>query len=300
MSTPRTATEWNDLWKAKQQERVIDHDASYWNKRSGSFGHKDTPGSYTARFLELADIKQGESVFDMGAGTGNLSVPLAREGHTVLAADFSTGMLVHLHAYAQSAGVGAIATEVLSWEDNWQDHGIEPKSFDVCLASRSIATDDLMSALIKLTSVAKRRVCITLATGSSPRMHDEMLRAIGLDPKPCFDTVFAIGILFGLGYLPHLTYIETDRHDRFLTEQAAFDKYFAMAQLAATQTGANVSDEALSARVEAWLKENLQAVSDGEEDAFELKTPRGMPWAFIWWDAQATDQASLQRSAETR
>ena len=40
---------------------------------------------------------------------------------------------------------------------------------DVAIASRSIATADLRDALLRLTEVARRRVCITLATGSPPR-----------------------------------------------------------------------------------------------------------------------------------
>ncbi|MFR8830663.1 MAG: methyltransferase domain-containing protein, partial [Eggerthella lenta] len=90
---PLTARDWNEEWKRLQQARRRFDDASYWDKRSATFTTKDAPNPYVERFLELAGIREGETVFDMGCGTGALSVPLGKRGHKVVAADFSQGML---------------------------------------------------------------------------------------------------------------------------------------------------------------------------------------------------------------
>ena len=44
-------------------------------------------------FIEKSGLKCGESVFDMGCGSGTLCVPLAEDGYTVFAGDFSEKML---------------------------------------------------------------------------------------------------------------------------------------------------------------------------------------------------------------
>ena len=41
-------------------------------------------------------MQPGETVFDMGCGTGTLAAEMATSGHKVIAADFSSGMLAKL------------------------------------------------------------------------------------------------------------------------------------------------------------------------------------------------------------
>ena len=80
------------------------------------------------RFLELARILPGETVFDMGCGTGALSVPLGQAGHTVVAADFSAGMLGVLREELDAHGVTSVFPKQMSWEDDWAACGVGPES----------------------------------------------------------------------------------------------------------------------------------------------------------------------------
>ena len=88
-----TTTDWNEEWKELQKVRRHADDAAFWDKRSATFTTKDAPNLYVEKFLEYAEIRPGETVFDMGCGTGALAVPLGEAGHKVVAADFSQGML---------------------------------------------------------------------------------------------------------------------------------------------------------------------------------------------------------------
>lgn len=285
---PRTSTDWNALWQAKQHQRCATHDAAHWDARAKTFTHKDSPNSYVERFLALAAIRPGESVLDMGCGTGNLSIPLGKEGHDVLAADFSSGMLSRLREALRKEDLHDVEALELAWEDDWCGKGVLPESRDVCIASRSIATEDMHDALLKLTATARRRCCITLATGSSPRTDDRMLYAVGLTVPPSYDAVYAIAILQGEGFMPTLSYIDTTREDRFASFEEAFERYRSMAQGAAQELGSLLSESVLDARVEAWLKDHGEQRSEGPQgSAFVLSDPRHVMWAFIAWDTTA-------------
>ncbi len=98
-----TTRDWNEEWKELQKARRAADDASHWDKRAATFGSKDAPNPYVERFLELAAHPTGESVLDMGCGTGRCRVPLGAAGHPVMAADFSRGHAGRLGGRARRA-----------------------------------------------------------------------------------------------------------------------------------------------------------------------------------------------------
>lgn len=85
--------DWAGEWRALEQVRGSSDNSEYWDKRAKSFPTVGEHSSYVDEFLRLADVGHGESVLDMGCGTGALAIPLASAGHKVVAADFSQGML---------------------------------------------------------------------------------------------------------------------------------------------------------------------------------------------------------------
>ena len=153
----------------------------------------------------------------MGCGTGALAVPLGEAGHKVVAADFSQGMLDQMQARLNEAGVRTVFPKLMSWEDDWPAFGVREGMTDVAVASRSIATADLRDALLRLTEVARRRVCITLATGSSPRVDERILAAVGLPAVLGRDYLYAFNILADEGIRAEVRYIDSTRDDTFAT-----------------------------------------------------------------------------------
>lgn len=287
-----TTRDWNAEWKQLQQARRRFDDAGYWDKRAATFTTKDAPNPYVERFLELAGIAPGETVFDMGCGTGALSVPLGKRGHKVVAADFSQGMLDRMQAALDREGVRTVFPKRMSWEDDWPAHGVRPGMTDVALASRSVATADLRDSLLRLTDVARRRVCVTLATGTSPRTDERVLNAIGLSSVLGRDHLYAFNILANEGLRPEVAYIDSERTDTF---DSLDDAYGAFARMVDDATGAFVGAEERAAalvRLRAWLGDNLvenERVGRPDkkglpEKLLRLREPRTVTWAFIAWD----------------
>lgn len=280
---PKTADEWNELWMARQDERInLNHDETFWNERAKTFNQKDTPSSYTEQFLKLAGIRSNESVFDMGCGTGNLSLPLGREGHDVLACDFSSVMLERLSQALEVQEIRTVHPLRLSWDDDWAACGVAPNRCDIGLASRSIITHNLLGALRKLTATAKRRCCVTMATGCSPRVDDRMLQEIGLPAYPSYDDVFAIAMLQADGLFPTLDYIPNERYDHFDSFEDALAKYTRMVIIPAKE--AHVSEPEATDRVQAWLEHELEEKDVDGTTVLVLRRPRVQQWAFIAWD----------------
>lgn len=285
------STDWNEEWKRLQQARRRFDNASYWDKRAATFTTKDAPNTYVERFLELAGIRDGETVFDMGCGTGALCVPLGKRGNKVVAADFSRGMLDRLQQTLELEGVRTVFPKQMSWSDDWPALGVRPGMVDVAIASRSVATADLRDSLLRLTDVARRRVCVTLATGSSPRTDERILNAIGLSSALGRDYLYAFNILANEGLRPEVTYIDSERTDTFDSLDDAFGVFARMVEDA---TAAFVSAEDRAAaleRLRPWLEENLveneRAGQPGKkglpEKPLRLREPRVVTWAFIAW-----------------
>lgn len=287
-----TTKDWNEEWIELQRARRASDDASHWDKRAQSYNKPFGHSPYTQRFVEYTDIQPSDSVFDMGCGTGAISIPLAQEGHEVCAADFSQGMLNRLEEDAEQAQVTSLIKPVkMAWEDDWETCGVHPKSYDVAVASRSIATSDIKEALTKLSNVARRKCAVTLSAGSSPRSDQQILTAIGLQKFIGRDFLYAFMVLVQMGYMPEVRYIESLRYDSYHNEYEAYESLAKMVEDASSFVAEDEINQALS-NLREWLSVNLvQNPNFGEtnkygevEKELTLKNPRKIIWAHISWD----------------
>ncbi len=265
--------DWHKEWREHQCRRRAADNKDYWNKRAHSFYRNAGTSPYASEFMRLAAVQPGETILDMGCGCGTLALPYARAGHEVFACDFSQVMLELLENAAKEEGLDQlIHTKLLSWDDDW-DVADVPVA-DVALASRSMAADDLQDAIEKISSRARRRVCCTLGTNASPRIDPVLMRAIGRPEPGAPEFVYAMNLLWSMGWLPELNLIDSARQDLFERPEDAVAKHAGILEC---------TPEELTA-LQAYVDEHLVLVDTPEGKRWRFDHERMTHWAFISWD----------------
>lgn len=154
--------DWSELWKAiyisspERLEKSRDP-AAAWNRRAAAY-RRITRGEKEATRLELEilNLQGGETVLDVGAGTGRLAVPIARTAAHVMALDPSEGMLNVLRERMAAERLTNYSCVKMRLEDAVIGRDIEPH--DLVIAAFSLGFYDLAAALEKLDSAATRAV----------------------------------------------------------------------------------------------------------------------------------------------
>lgn len=301
-------------WRRLDGRRRKPDSQEHWDERAKSFSFKDSPDAYLRSFISKAGITGKETVLDMGCGTGSLAVALAAMGCSVIAADFSKGMLDRLRSKAAERGMlweggasgfgsdGSTAGDaelylseaqaekilplLMSWEDDWAKYGLEEGSVDVAVASRSVITHDLEDSLQKLSAVARERVCVTVGTGVSPRVDMRVARAMGLELERHNDALFVFGIASDLGYEPTVSYIHSPRIKSYISPDEAYYSLLKTRDYLA-DTADQISVEESACRLRGFLADHLVEIEEDGTRCWTLDQPRVVPWAFISWDVNS-------------
>lgn len=275
---PESGVDWDALWLDEFGGHGGKEDAGYWDARSADFEVSPVRSAYAEGFVARSGLRPGDTVIDMGCGSGALALPLAAEGHRVVACDISEGMLSRLRDGARACGGGALGNLDLrrvSWLGDWE--GL-PQA-DLFFASRSLYSDDLRQTLLKMEAHARRRVCVTVATHDSPRHDTAMLRAIGRAPRRHCEHVYLVNLLMQMGRMPELSYLASTRPPN-------------AASLAEVRQGYEREDGPFSAeeseRLDAFIAARY-AVRAGEDGRPRVSRDyeRVVRWAFVAWEPPA-------------
>jgi len=128
-----------------------------WDKRAKEFNRSTREKSdRTEEQVASFRLDPDWSVLDVGAGTGRLSVPIAKMVRHVTAVDQSRGMLDCLQENIAKEGLANVTCLQKRWEQVQLGVDIEPH--DVVIASHSLGMFDLQEAVAKMDAAAKRRV----------------------------------------------------------------------------------------------------------------------------------------------
>ena len=267
---PESCLDWRSLWLGERKDRDDTENAAFWNKKAVSFTATCQRSTYAQEYLELAGVRPGESVIDMGCGSGTLALPLASEGHQVTACDISTGMLDKLAEQAREAGIAHnIDVRELSWLASWDDLPVA----DVFLASRSLYSADLYETILKIERHARRRACITVSTQEAPSHDNTMLQAIGRAPSAKEEYVYIANLLMQMGRYPQIAYIAHVKPVFGSTVEeirAEFER----------EDGPFTAEE--SCALDGFIARMFEPGEDG--GAMRRAYERRVRWAFIAWD----------------
>ncbi|WP_257306682.1 class I SAM-dependent methyltransferase [Geothrix campi] len=96
-------------------ERSPDQIAENWGAIAPEYeqAFEGLSTQYATHALQLLDLRPGERVLDVAAGTGAFSLQAARVGAEVLATDFAPGMVARLRERATQEGLAGISAEVM-------------------------------------------------------------------------------------------------------------------------------------------------------------------------------------------
>jgi hypothetical protein len=234
--------------------------------------------TYADDFLRLLKVASGQSVLDMGCGEGSIALGLAAQGVSVTAADCSVLILQNLQTKTLWLESGHIKTLQLSWDDNWQTAGIEAKSHDMAIASRSLIGCDLARALTKLDYVARKKIAITVAE-HSPRVDPRVVKAVGRRTVRLPNLRICLEVLNSWGVAFEHQLISSTKTLCFLDSSEAVEYY-------RRQLGnLNAAEEE---RLKAWLKPHLKRMGTAQlpvpTDVFwSLDEPQLIQWHYVAW-----------------
>ena len=272
--------DWNELWKAlhagSPERAEKDRDpAAHWDKRAAAYRRVTRDErSATRQELAILGVQPGETVLDVGAGTGRLAVPVARTAAHVTALDPSPGMLSILRERMAAEGLTNYSTITMRWEDTVIGKDIEPH--DVVVAAFSIGFYDLAAALEKLDAAARRAAYIFWHAGEW-RNPDEMAlyRAVFGDAAPVQkgypDYIFPVNILHDAGIHPNVRIYH-----------AVWDAVYDSVE-DASQTWASMHNPGMEdlAPVREYFARTLR--SDGSGKYIETTV---RPTAAVWWEKE--------------
>ena len=266
--------DWNAEWMRLSDQREVAHDAAFWDRRAPDFRGGGEASPYVAGFIGGMCLRPGESILDVGCGSGALALPLARAGHDVTALDFSAGMLGVLRQRASADGLHNVTTVHAGWDDDWRGAGAGVA--DVAIASRSLDVRDLRAALQKLDAFARRRVCVSLPADGL--LYPQLLahEAVGRPYAKRGDQGVAVNVLRQMGIAAEVRSLEHAGARRYESLDAAVDSLRHMV------APADMREETA---LERYVVEHLvETTAEDGRRVWRQEPEITVRWALLAWD----------------
>jgi SAM-dependent methyltransferase len=162
------------------------------------------------------------TVLDVGAGTGRITIPMAKCVKRVTALEPSEKMLSILKATAEKEGVSNI--QCINKPLEGFDAGAGVVSFDAVVASFSLFMVDMENALLKMDNLARNSVYLFL---SASEWMDKNLQKLACDGEipVCSDYIYVYNILNDLGIQANVEIWDVLSSESFSSLEDAAEKY---------------------------------------------------------------------------
>lgn len=164
--------------------------------------HIAYPGRVLDRILEW--VTPEGTVLDIGAGSGALTIPLARACRSITAVEPSSGQIVRLQEAAARGGIANLTVIPRRWEEvSLEDIG----RFDIVTAGYCLHMEDIGSALERMRRAARERVFLVHFAGHD--LVEDLEQVTGrFDSGP--DHRDLLAVLSEMGYRPTFEIIHRD------------------------------------------------------------------------------------------
>ena len=265
---------WNELWKVMRSNspwrRTLDEPAgSFWDKRAKRFNESMMQNKERAE-KQIAKIALNPeyTVLDVGAGTGRLAIPIAKQIKSVTAIDPSKGMLACVEENMEEVGVKNITCVNKRWEDI--ELGVDIEPHDIVIASHSLAMLDMQEALAKMDAAAKKSVY--LFTFAGRWMDGGLSEKISGERHPSWsDYIYLCNILHDMKIYANVDVWDSEYEQRYDSLDDAVTKSKEMYDLPPEKEGI--------------LREHLSKILVEDDGTLCLK--RKSKSAMIWWSKNA-------------
>jgi len=183
--------------------RIEFSNSNYWDKLASSYNESTAQmNDLTQKQLNRILLLSEYTVLDVGAGTGRLTIPLAKRAKHVTALEPSANMMALLKINAQKNVINNIDYVNASIE-NVDTGVVEPH--DIVISSFSLLMVDVEKALLKMNAMATKGVYLFL---SASKWMDENLQNVvygkGLSDAYSSDYIYVYNILHDLGVLANV------------------------------------------------------------------------------------------------
>ena len=176
--------------------------AAIWDMIAKPCSNYPRRSPYADEFLQRSGIEPGDTVFDMGCGTGTLCLPLADDGHRVFCGDYSEKTLQMVQDTIEEEGIELITLRKMSFLEDWDR--LDIPVCDYAFASRSLFEVDPYIVIPKLSAYAKKKVCITVHVNFTDHTVSGF-EVKGNEMREYFKA--CINAVIDAGYMPHVDYM---------------------------------------------------------------------------------------------
>lgn len=262
------------LWENYHLTKQKRDNEAYWDRRALGFSRHSGMSNYTKEFIKLCQIHPDWTVLDIGCGSGSLTLEIARRARHVTGVDISGKMLELLEDEAGRKGIGNVDTIKAAWEDDWDR--CEVPQADLVIESRALLTPDLPTALKKLQSRSRKRVCLSTVCGDLAYGDRKVIESIGRSLPHPPDYIHVVNCLYDMGINAEVDFISSVKCDCYCNRDAAKQSMLKML--------GGVVSEREDALLDDFLEQHLVRT---EENEWVKDYERRTDWACISWDVRS-------------
>lgn len=204
-----------DIWEREMKESTLfgthfPDAVAYWDQYAPKYDEAHVSFHASVLGRVLGRICPGDEVLDIGAGTGALTIPIARKAKSVLAIEPAPGMRERLNRKISESSL----TNVKVLDSRWEDAVISG-GFDCIFSSLTLYfLSDIQKSLEKMVAIARERLCFLVIARDKEDLYGKIWSIVNGRPyRPGPDYSCLVNLLEDLGLSPAVEIIET--HGKF-------------------------------------------------------------------------------------